>query len=680
MYFRMKQATKYLLLALLALSMLPAGGALAANAPYDTRTPYVGGGMSKTKDAYLPVKTIEKFGEKDLKTPGDIALSPDGYLYIADTGNGRVLKVAKDGTLAAEIGKGQLKFPKGVFVSHDNQVYVADSRGKAVFLFDASGSLIRQYTKPDAVLYGRDADFTPSKVAADRAGNVYIISEGNSGGVIQLSREGDFFGYVGANKTPLSLDEIIRRLLFTSEQQAQLKLNVPVAPINLAIDARGLIYTVTQGGANDALKKFNMAGVNMFKETSVDALVADVCLSAIGNIYTVSTDGYIAEYTTDGEFLYLFGGRDDGYNRNGLFVAAAGIAVDDTGYLYVLDSERKSVTVFAPTEYASTVHTALKLYQEGQYVQSQVPWESALSQDAMFSLAYRGIGEAYYKQEQYEKAMHAFREGYAYTGYSESYWETRNAWLMQNLALVFLWMVGLYAAAKLLGAANRRYGWLAPAGRALRRLSGIPILRKVAYMARVPKNPADAFYGIRHENKVSVVSSTVVYLLFFLVFLMGKYWTAFLFKTVPDGYFEIGRDFLTVFGVIALSAVSCNLICSISDGEARLKDVYCSLAYCLMPFIFLKPILTLVSHGLTNNEAFIMQIGDFFIAASIAVLVLVMVKEIQAYSFKKTLWCLLLTFFTMALIFITGVIAMILVNQVVDFVSSVFREVYFRAG
>ena len=680
MNFRMKRATKYLLPVMMALILLPIGSALAANAPYDTRTLYVGGGVSKTKDTYLPVMTFEKFGEKDLKTPGDIAISPDGYLYIADTGNGRVLKVTMDGTLVAEIGKGQLKFPKGVFVSYDNQVYVADSRGKAVFLFDATGNLIRQYTKPDAVLYGRDVDFTPSKVVADRAGNVYVISEGNSGGVIQLSREGDFFGYVGANKTPLSLDEIIRRLLFTSEQQAQLKLNVPVSPINLAIDSRGLIYTVTQGGADDALKKFNMAGVNMFKRTSVDALVADVCLSAIGNIYTVSSDGYIAEYTTDGEFLYLFGGRDDGYNRNGLFIAAAGIAVDDAGTLYVLDSERKSATVFKPTEYASTVHTALELYQKGQYIESQTPWESALSQDAMFSLAYRGIGEAYYKQGQYEKAMYAFREGYAYTGYSESFWETRNAWLMQNLAYVFLWLTGLYIAAKVIGITNRRYGWLAPAGRAVHRLSDVPILKKVAYMTQVPRNPADAFYGIRHENKVSVASSTIVYLLFFLAYLMGKYWTAFLFKTVPDGFFEIGQDFLTVFGVIALSIITCNLICSIQDGEARLKDVYCSLAYCLMPYIFIKPLLTLVSHGLTNNEAFIMQIGDFFIAASIAVLILVMVKEIQAYTFKKTLWCLLLTFFTMALIFVTGVIAMILVNQVVDFVSSVFREVYFRAG
>ncbi len=680
MDFRIKQATKYLLVLLLVLSILPCRSALAANAPYDTRTPYVNGGMSKTKDAYLPVKTIEKFGEKDLKTPGDIAISPDGYLYIADTGNGRVLKVTMDGTLIQEIGKGQLKYPKGVYVSRDNQVYVADSRGKTVFLFSAEGELIRQYTKPDEPLYGKDVDFTPSKVVADRAGNVYIISEGNSGGVIQLSREGDFFGYVGANKTPLSLDEIIRRLLFTSEQQAQLKLNVPVSPINLAVDERGLIYTVTQGGALDALKKFNMAGVNMFKRTSVDALVADVCVSPIGNIYIVSSDGYIAEYTTDGEFLYLFGGRDDGYNRNGLFVAAAGIAVDEAGNLYVLDSERKSVTVFSPTEYASTVHTALDLYQKGQYIESQAPWESALSQDAMFALAYRGIGEAYYKQGQYQKAMDAFRAGYAFTGYSDSFWETRNAWLMQNLANVFLIILALYIAARVIGLLGRKYGWLAPAGRMLTRIAGVPIISKVAYMARVPRNPADAFYGIRHESKVSIVSATIVYILFFAVYLMGKYWTAFLFRTVPDGIFEVGRDFATVFGLIALSVISNNLICSISDGEARLKDVYCSLAYCLMPYIFLKPFLVIISHGLTNNEAFIMVIGDFFIIAAIAVLVIVMVKEIQAYTFKKTLWCLLLTFFTMALIFITGVIALILINQVVDFVSSVFREVYFRAG
>lgn len=664
----------------LALCLLMGTVALAANAPYDTRTAYVLGGATKTKDAYLPVKTIEVFGGEELKTPGDMVFGKDDTLYIADTGNGRVLKVTKDGDLLAQIGSDVLKSPKGVFVNSRNELYVADPKNKAVYLFDEAGTLIHTYTRPGDAVYGQSVDFSPSKVVADNAGNVYIIAEGNTSGVIQLSREGDFFGYVGANKTPLFITEIIRRFFSTDAQQAQMKLNVPVSPINLSIDSRGLIYTVTQGGAGDALKKFNMAGVNMLEEVSVDSLVAALCVSELGNIYTVSTDGYIAEYTGDGDFLYLFGGRDDGYNRNGLFVFATAIAVDSTGLLYVLDSDRKSVTVFKPTEYANTVHQALDLYQKGLYVESREPWELALAQDAMFTLAYRGIGEAYYKLGMYGEAMDVFRKGYEYEGYSDSYWEIRNVWLMNNLAYIFIGLVAFYVVIKVVKATNRRYGWLSPLTRVMSRVGNTRLVRQVGYMTKVPKNPADAFYGIRHEKKVSILSSTIVYILFFLVFVLEKYGSGFLFKSVPDGYFEVGRDFATVFGAIGLFVICNNLICSISEGEARLRDVYCSLAYCLMPYIFIKPVTTLISHGLTTNEAFIMTFSNILVIGAIAVLVVVMVKEIQAYTFKKTFWCMLLTFFTMAMIVITGIIVVMLVNQVADFVSSIFREVYYRAG
>lgn len=679
--FRQSQKGKrWLALALAAFCLLPLLSARAANAPYDTRTPYVLGGMSKTKDAFLPLTTLEKFGEKDLRNPDDLAVSSEGFLYIADTGNARVLKSTLEGVLVQEIGTEVLKYPRGVFVTAQGQVYVADTRGKAVYLFGRDGALLQQFVRPESPLYGKDVDFNPVKVAADEHGNVYVISEGNSSGVIQFSRDGDFLGFVGANKTPLSLNEIIRRLLFSNQQQAQMKRNVPVAPVNLALDSRGLLYTVTQGGANDALKKFNMAGVNMFERTQVDTLVAGVCVSPEGNVYTVSSDGYIAEYTQDGELLYIFGGRDDGYNRIGLFVSAAGIAADKAGRLYVLDAERRSVTVLAPTEYADTVHSALLMYQNGQYVESREPWEQALAQDAMFSLAYRGIGEAYYKLGQYDKAQQAFLQGRHYTGYSEAFWETRNAWLMDNLAVILVILLALYLISKMGGLVLKKTGWGLPIQRAAGRVMAVPLIHQVAYLRRLPRNPAEAFYGIRFERKVSVWSATVVYVLFFLCFLLSKYATAFLFKSIPDGRFEIGRDFVTVFGVLGLAVITNNLISSIQDGEARLRDVYNALAYCLMPYIFIKPFLVLISHVLTRNEAFLLGLGDFIIVASIAVLIVVMVREIQAYTYKKTFWNLLLTVLTMALIVVTLAIAFILLNQVVDFVSSIIREVRFRAG
>ena len=43
----------------------------------------------------------------------------------------------------------------------------------------------------------------------------------------------------------------------------------------------------------------------------------------------------------EGDLLFLFGGRDDGKDRSGLFVSAVVIDVDSSGNLYVLDSEEQ---------------------------------------------------------------------------------------------------------------------------------------------------------------------------------------------------------------------------------------------------------------------------------------------------------------------------------------------------
>lgn len=654
--------------------------AYAAGAPYRTRSVDQYGNNFITKDGYLPLQTIEKFGEKDLRDPSDIAFSPDDFMYIADTGNARVVKLSKNGDFVQEIGVDVLAQPKGVFVNKRGELYVADVRQKKVFMFDSEGTLIKEYTHPNDILYGKSNDFKPLKVASDNAGNVYVLSDGNTNGIIQLSKEGDFFGYVGANKTPLTFREIIQRLTFTSDQRSQLKMNVPVSPGNLAIDDRGLIYTITQGGSSDGIKKFNMAGVNMLDWLYVDSLVADICIDSIGNIITVSSDGYIAEYTNDGEFLFLFGGRDDGYNRDGLFVSASGIALDSTGRLYVLDSELKNVTIFKTTEYADTVHLALNLHQKGYYVESREPWEHALRQDALFDRAHRGIGESYYKLEMYDKALHSFRLGYSYSGYSDSFWEIRNEWLMNNLSNIFIILLLLWIVFKIVNITDKRFNWLHPVRKLKKWIGDKTIVKQLAFIGYIPKNPADAFYGIKFENKVSIKSATIIYVLFFFIYIANKYATGFLFKSVIDGYYEIPTDIAVVFGAFALAVVCNNLVCSISDGEGKMWHVYCAFAYCLTPYILIKPFVIMLSHVLTFNENFIISFSNFLIYGAIGILVVIMVKEIQAYTLGKTIRCLLLTLFTMAMLIVTGIIMFALINQVIDFITSIGREVYFRAS
>ena len=75
-----------------------------------------------------------------LAWPQDVAVGTDGSLYIADTGNYRIRKVALDGTIITVAGNGtegysgdngpatsaQLAWPRGVVMDADGCLYIAD--------------------------------------------------------------------------------------------------------------------------------------------------------------------------------------------------------------------------------------------------------------------------------------------------------------------------------------------------------------------------------------------------------------------------------------------------------------------------------------------------------------------------------------------------------------------------
>lgn len=648
-----------------------------AEAPYTTLTIDKNGWFINTQDGYIPSEVYDKFGEEQLKNPSDLFVWKDSRIYIADTGNSRVLICGMDGSLLDVIEE-ELKAPTGLFVDENQKLYVADPKLQKILVYNQAGNKTGEFEKPISPLFAPDSRYAPMKIAVNSAGGIYALSEGNGNGILSFSSQGDFYGYFGANYTYTSFTQILKRFAFTEEMMKSLQQNVPSAAANIEIDCNGLLYTVTQGTSRDGIKKFNMAGKNMLKGGYYEPLVTDIAVGNLENFYTVSKDGYIAEYTRDQDLLFLFGGKGDGNERTGLFTAPTAIDIDSGGRLYVLDSEQANITVFLQTEYAATVHEALNLFQDGFYIESQEPWEKVLSKNSLFDYAQTGIGKAYYRLEDYQSALRAARFGGDYRGYSDALWELRNNWLRKNV----VWILGMLLLFRLLGGLYKRGKRRVPIFRrfsdGMEYIGNRKVIKQLSFLRYIPKNPADAFYGIKFEGKTGIFSASLLYISFFILYIINKYYSGFLFKGVIDDYYELGTDFLLVFGFFTLSLICGNMICSIQDGEGSLRNIYCAYAYCLAPYILLKPAGIILSHVLTYNERFILQFLNFFIIAGTAILVTVMIKEIQAYTYKKTFKCIFLTAFTMLLVLAAGFILMALLNQLLDFVISIAKEGYYR--
>ena len=683
----MKKRWKKLFVSVVALLLAMGLGATTiayAEAPYKTYTVDGYGSVTETQTAYLPCGTINKFGDVLLYEPVDFTILSDGTMYILDSAkkNTKVLITDVNGNFYGSFGEDVLQDPYGIYVTEERICYVADRDARTVFVFDKDGKLMNSYGRPDEPLYGDALDFLPLKVVANDSGTIYVICESNTNGIVQISptEGGTFLGYFGTNATNANLWTIVWRSLLTDVARAKMVSNLPATPDNMAIDKKGLIYTVTGGENEDTLKRLNIAGGNMIEPDAYDQYPAAVAVGNHDNVYVLSEQGYIYEYNNDGELLFVFGGSDDGQQRMGLSRAAKAIQVASDDKIYVLDADKKQVLIFEPTEFTNHLHEALYLFSKGLYTESKEPLSEVLRMNNLFDYANMAMGRTLYKEGNYDDALEYSILAKDFDGYSDAFWEIRNNWLKKNLATAIVLLLVLYAVSKVVGVLDKKKHILKPVRRLLAKIKEKRLVKELSYLFYFMKHPIDGCYGIKREGKVSLLSSNILLSIGILFFIINKYFAGFLQKNVREGQYDIPSDIGFILLVLLL-VVGCNyLMCTINDGEGRLKHIYCSFIYSFGPYFVLQPVLFAFSHVVTYNEVFFIQFGNLCMLVWIGVLIFLSIREINNYTVKETVKIIGLTIFTILIVCLLAFIIYVLWSQVFDFVQSICGEVVYKIG
>lgn len=679
-----KKVLRLTALFLIALMFVSGMGTITAKAetPYRTYTVDGYGYVQETQTAYLAYETITKFGNEFLSSPSDMCVTDDGEIYVADTGSGKILVGDLEGNLIKVIGEGTLISPKGVYVTENKHVYVADRDAQAVFEFDADGKVLNTYTKPNSPLYGDSVSFMPIKIVVNSAGVMYIICESNTNGIVEISPTdgGTFLGYFGTNYASTSLQTIIYRAILTDAQRAKMVSNIPSTPDNLAIDKKGLIYTVTRGDKYDTLKRLNIAGINLIDPDSYDEIPAAVAVGNHDNVYVASQQGYIYEYNNEGDLLYVFGGLDDGTQRVGLSTLVTSIQTDLNDRIYILDSDKCQIQVYEPSEFTNLLHEALYLYSKGRYTESKEPLTEVLKMNSMFDYANQAMGRAYFQEENYEMALHYAKLAKDYEGYSDAFWEIRNEWLKKNIVPAIFVIILLYVIVKFIKYLDKKKGILSGPKAVWEKAKKNKVVSNLLYAKYFMRHPIDGSYGIAREGRASLIAPSILLFIFTVEFIINKYLCGFLQKTVREGRYEIFSD-IGIILVVIIALTVCNyLVCTINEGEGTVKKIYTYFCYSLMPYIVFTPISFVLSHVLTDNEQFLITLVQVVMIGWLAVLVILAIKEVNNYTGKETFKIICLTIFTILILALLIFIIYVLWAQVFEFISSIIGEVVYRLG
>ncbi|MDF2698936.1 MAG: integral rane protein [Haloplasmataceae bacterium] len=630
----------------------------------------------RTQDAYLPDRSVV---DLKLNKPEDIYIDANDFMFIADTGNKRILKYnINTDEVDMEITLKELKSPDGIFVTKEGDIYVADHTAKAIFRFSSDGLLKNKYEKPTAPSF-EGTVFEPSKIGVDNSGNMFIYG-GVYDGIIHLSNSGEFQGYFTSNRIELSLSDRVRDMFYTEKQKLNLSRN-PAIFSNVFVDSKGIVYTTTTNSEMYSIKKHNIAGLNNFSSGVVSQSDAtDVYVDESGIIYAAMSSGSIFVYSQSGEFIYSFGasnfrvGSEINEDISGLFTTISAVAVDSKGFVWAVDDSKSFIQSFKPTDYAEKIYSALALYTNRKYNESIKIWQEVLRLNQMSVIAHNNLGKNYMSIEEYELAMDHFLISGNRADFSEAFWEVRNIDLQQNLSYIIIILIALFVLSFILKKVDKKHPFKYKIKTYVSKIFNRKFLRDIFYMFRVMTHPLDSFYEIKKGRKGSLLGATIIYTLFFFIFLWYTIGKGFIYQFIAVEDLDLNT---IVFGFFALTLlfVICNyLVTSINEGEGGIKKIFLLFAYSLAPMYVAFISITLLSHILTYNESFFLDIIKYFAFTWTGVNIFLGIQEIHNYSIRNTIKSIIITAIFMIIIVVVILIIIIMWDQLANFFIEIIME------
>ena len=637
------------------------------------------GWIVRTQDSFLPSQTITHLG---LSNPQNMVFGPDDMLYIADTGNRRIVVFdIHTNEIVREIRFAGFQSPRGVFVTADNILYVADALAESVFIFDIYGELLQTHGQPLAMALS-DTRFAPNRIAVDFLGSMFIIGEGVFDGIIQLSSEGEFLGFFASNQTTRSFVQMIQDTVFTERQLAGLAPRLPHTFSNITIDSRGVVYSSAMGSPGmlqgEAIKRHDMAGRNTIDNFIPVSDVADITVDMYGNIFAASVSGWIWIFTNDGSLVFYFGVPGFAVHEDiaGWFRSLVSIAVSSQGHIWAMDEQSAFLQSYTPTEYTQTIFTALNLFNAGLYMESAQVWETVLRHNQMSQLAHSGMGRALLYQQDFHGAMNSFYLAGNRDYYSVAFWEVRNIWLLSNLAIVLIGVFALFLIMTVIKFADRKRIIAGYVESTRVRVMNLPVLKPILFGFNIARHPVDSYYDMKLKLKGTLGGAAFHFFLFFAAYMVYITSRGFIVQYADI----VDMDFVVIiggfFGLFIMFIICNYLVTSINDGEGNIIDIFKLVSYGLFPLTITLFGVTILSHAVTLNEVFLLNFALLFGGIYAGAVLWVGFQETHNYGFKATFYSLIITVIFMIIMLVVLFNLTVLFDGIVSFIESITSEVY----
>ncbi len=709
----MKKLYRVLLIAVVVIMILPT--IVSATTPYATYTYSAQGNVLTSPAAYVPDTVVDAsyMGLKGtIGDPRDLFVGPDERVYIVDASSASVIVLDRYYKYLFSITSftnehgvpDTFSNPSGVFVNEEN-IFVCDTDNNRIVMFDTDGNYVKIVPKPVSNLFEEGSIYKPVACAVDKYGRIFVVSSTTYQGIIVLNTEGDFFGFIGAQKVSISALEIIWRKIQTDEQREQSEEYVSTEFNNITIDEDNFIYVTTSSISESdqqnairskstssdyaPVKKLNASGSDVMKRNGFYPPSGEVRVS---NSSTASITGAskiidvavgpegtwsiidekrskVFTYDENGDLLFIFGDKG---TQTGNIDSIEAIAYQGSKIL-ILDKTNDNIVIFRRTEYGDLLLQALQHDNERQYDVTIDDWTEILKRNNNFDAAYIQIGKALYRQAEYEESMQYYKYAYDTSNYSESFKEVRKVW-----ANKFFWTIPVVIVvicillAKFFGFAGK-----------VNKRTALKVGRKslkeeLLYAFHVIIHPFDGFWDLKHEKRGSVRSAFVILLITIIVYFYNSIGQGYIFNPRPSTSLNIMGSISAVLAPLLLWTVSNWCLTTLFEGEGSMGDIFTACCYCLTPLPLLILPVTIASNFLSASEGGILTMLTSIAYIWMGLLLFFAMMVTHDYTVGKNILTCVASIVGMAFIMFIGILFTSLMGKIVSFITNIIEEINYR--
>ncbi len=663
------------------------------------------------REMYKSTKVISASSlglEEPFSGLNDICFDEKGNVYLLIGESSKIIVLNPDYTYKKTIElvdeqEGVVSFigAKGIYIYNNTTLYVCDTNNSRVIVSDMKGKVKEYLLLPESSLIPEDFIYMPTRIVKDAKGYTYILSESSYYGALAYSPENKFLGFYGANTVQASALDTLTflwdKLTQTDEKKESTQKELPTAFVDLTLDSDGYIVTCTgkypdsEGNGTGQIRKLSPGGADILYQRAIDGsssastslnFLEEKVLTKNGseliqNFVAIDTDEnnfiyaldqtYSLIYIYDNECNMLcgFGGGATSSAQKGIFSSPVSMKVyKDT--ILVADYDNACVTVFEATEYGKALKQAQTLYLKGDYDKADELWKKVLSFDASNQLAYRGLAMSALTAKDYDSALEYAEKGLDYTVYDMAWQKVITNRINDNFIIIFS------VAILVLG------GLIALFVIAKKKKTVLIKNEKVKVALSSTIHPFNSFGEMAYKNNGSIIVAIAILLLFYISKMLESTASGFLFTTSSPATYNMIYTIIETIGIVLMWAVSNWLVASLAGGKGKFKEVFISTCYILIPLIIFTFVKVILSHflplsglALMNGIGVAVLIYTFFLLA-------IAMMAIHEYDFFKFLTTAIVSILLIILMVFVVFLVVILLQQVGNFFSSLYKEMFFR--